>query len=57
MNYIVGEVTEEEQAEKIAKRYPEYLMCDACGEFALKPEHAHYKCTNCGARTSCCEGA
>lgn len=31
------------------------LLCDNC-LYKLRPEHAHYKCDNCGARTSCCEG-
>lgn len=34
-----------------------YLFCDACQFYPIQPENAHYKCPNCGARTSCCEGA
>ncbi len=30
-------------------------MCIWCGEF-MKPEHAHYRCHNCGQRDACCEG-
>lgn len=52
--YAAGKITAE--ALKMETLAP-YLTCDFCGMPALKPEHAHYKCSNCGARTSCCEGA
>lgn len=32
------------------------LYCDHCNQPTLRPEHAHYRCSNCGQRTSCCEG-
>jgi predicted RNA-binding Zn-ribbon protein involved in translation (DUF1610 family) len=28
--------------------------CPMCGE-AMAPEHAHYRCTGCGWRDSCCD--
>jgi hypothetical protein len=28
--------------------------CPQCGG-ALTPEHAHYRCTSCGWRDSCCD--
>ncbi|HVX58626.1 MAG TPA: hypothetical protein VG964_02725 [Candidatus Saccharimonadales bacterium] len=34
----------------------EGLVCDVCGHFPLKPEHAHYVCSECGYKTKCCEG-
>lgn len=34
----------------------ETVLCDGCFQ-PMTPEHAHYKCWNCGNRTTCCEGA
>ena len=30
-------------------------QCGHCGG-AMRPEHAHYRCTECGNRDSCCDG-
>ncbi|WP_436796269.1 hypothetical protein [Actinospongicola halichondriae] len=30
-------------------------QCWHCGG-QLRPEHAHYRCTQCGQRDSCCDG-
>ena len=30
-------------------------QCIRCGS-DMTPEHAHYRCYNCGERDSCCEG-
>ena len=30
-------------------------LCPHCYG-AMRPEHAHYRCHNCGERDSCCEG-
>ena len=30
-------------------------QCIHCGD-EMSPEHAHYRCPNCGNRDSCCEG-
>lgn len=30
-------------------------QCVYCGG-ELRPEHAHYKCVDCGQRDACCEG-
>jgi len=30
-------------------------QCIRCGH-DMTPEHAHYRCYNCGERDSCCEG-
>ncbi len=30
-------------------------QCIWCGGEMI-PEHAHYRCTKCGSRDSCCEG-
>ena len=30
-------------------------ICGWCGG-PMRPEHAHYRCTRCGARDSCCDG-
>ena len=30
-------------------------QCGHCGG-AMRPEHAHYRCTQCGQRDSCCDG-
>ena len=30
-------------------------LCPHC-YFPMRPEHAHYRCHNCGERDSCCEG-
>ncbi len=29
--------------------------CERCG-FSVIPEHAHFKCSQCGWLTHCCEG-
>jgi hypothetical protein len=38
---------------------PEHLdwsvICGHCYH-PMRPEHAHYRCHNCGERDSCCEG-
>lgn len=31
-----------------------FTECPLCGE-ALIPEHAHFRCTACGWRDSCCD--
>lgn len=30
-------------------------QCGHCGG-PMRPEHAHYRCTLCGERDSCCDG-
>jgi hypothetical protein len=30
-------------------------LCGHCYH-QMRPEHAHYRCYNCGERDSCCEG-
>jgi len=30
-------------------------QCEWCGG-PMVPEHAHYKCRQCGQRDSCCDG-
>ena len=30
-------------------------QCEWCGG-PMREEHAHYKCTQCGQRDSCCDG-
>ena len=35
-------------------RYGTFTECPLCGN-GLIPEHAHYKCTTCGWRDSCCD--
>ena len=35
-------------------RYGTFSECPLCGN-GLIPEHAHYKCTSCGWRDSCCD--
>jgi hypothetical protein len=30
-------------------------QCGHCGG-PMRPEHAHYRCTACGQRDSCCDG-
>jgi hypothetical protein len=30
-------------------------QCGWCGG-PMRPEHAHYRCTSCGQRDSCCDG-
>lgn len=30
-------------------------LCIHCGH-EMTPEHAHYRCHNCGERDACCEG-
>jgi hypothetical protein len=30
-------------------------QCGWCGG-VMRPEHAHYRCTACGQRDSCCDG-
>lgn len=30
-------------------------QCGHCGG-PMRPEHAHYRCTQCGQRDSCCDG-
>jgi Zn finger protein HypA/HybF involved in hydrogenase expression len=29
------------------------MTCPTCGTL-MEPEHAHYRCTRCGYRDSCC---
>ena len=31
-----------------------FTDCPNCGE-PMAPEHAHYRCTGCGWRDSCCD--
>lgn len=31
------------------------VICGHCYG-VMRPEHAHYRCYNCGERDSCCEG-
>ena len=35
-------------------RYGTFPECPLCGT-GLIPEHAHFKCTGCGWRDSCCD--
>lgn len=35
-------------------RYGTFPECPLCGQ-GLIPEHAHFKCTSCGWRDSCCD--
>ena len=35
-------------------RYGTFSECPLCGN-GLIPEHAHFKCTSCGWRDSCCD--
>ena len=35
-------------------RYGTFAECPLCGQ-GLIPEHAHFKCTSCGWRDSCCD--
>ncbi|HXC19691.1 MAG TPA: hypothetical protein VNT80_07265 [Acidimicrobiales bacterium] len=37
-----------------ANRFAVFAECPLCGGF-LSAEHAHYKCTTCGWRDSCCD--
>jgi predicted RNA-binding Zn-ribbon protein involved in translation (DUF1610 family) len=30
-------------------------QCVHCGA-RMRPEHAHYRCPQCGSRDACCEG-
>ncbi len=34
----------------------EGLVCDNCGFFPIKAEHAHFICPACHYKTKCCEG-
>lgn len=35
-------------------RHGIFLDCPQCGS-DMAPEHAHYRCTGCGWRDSCCD--
>ncbi|MFM7745887.1 MAG: hypothetical protein ACKO8T_09535 [Actinomycetota bacterium] len=35
-------------------RFGTFPECPLCGN-GLIPEHAHFKCTSCGWRDSCCD--
>jgi hypothetical protein len=37
-----------------ANRFAIFSECPHCGG-SLSPEHAHFKCTSCGWRDSCCD--
>jgi hypothetical protein len=37
-----------------ANRFAIFEECPLCGS-ALSPEHAHFRCTTCGWRDSCCD--
>jgi len=37
-----------------ANRFATFAECPHCGG-SLSPEHAHFKCTSCGWRDSCCD--
>jgi transposase-like protein len=37
-----------------ANRFAVFSECPHCGG-SLSPEHAHFKCTSCGWRDSCCD--
>jgi predicted RNA-binding Zn-ribbon protein involved in translation (DUF1610 family) len=37
-----------------ANRFATFDECPLCGA-ALSPEHAHFRCPNCGWRDSCCD--
>ncbi len=33
-----------------------YLICDNCQYYPLRPMHGHYVCDACHMPTKCCEG-
>jgi hypothetical protein len=35
-------------------RFGTFAECPHCGG-AMSPEHAHYRCSSCGWRDSCCD--
>ncbi|MBW4078515.1 MAG: hypothetical protein HIU84_08440 [Acidobacteria bacterium] len=37
-----------------ANRFAIFDECPLCGS-SLSPEHAHFRCTTCGWRDSCCD--
>jgi len=37
-----------------SNRFAIFSECPHCGE-SLSPEHAHFKCSSCGWRDSCCD--
>lgn len=32
------------------------LFCEVCGHYPLEPVHGHFRCSECGMQTKCCEG-
>jgi hypothetical protein len=47
----------EAQTETVAcetNRFAVFSECPHCGG-EMSPEHAHYRCTSCGWRDSCCD--
>jgi predicted RNA-binding Zn-ribbon protein involved in translation (DUF1610 family) len=47
----------EAQTETVAcetNRFAVFSECPQCGG-EMSPEHAHYRCTSCGWRDSCCD--
>ncbi|OWY63174.1 hypothetical protein B7486_54515 [cyanobacterium TDX16] len=44
-----------EQAGRTGRECDLSLQCLHCGG-VLREEHAHYRCTRCGQRDSCCDG-
>jgi len=48
--------TNKEKSDSASKCVPtQPKACERCGG-SMKPEHAHFKCAQCGWLTHCCEG-
>jgi transposase len=43
-----------ETAQVCSTRFATFDECPLCG-FTLSAEHAHFRCTSCGWRDSCCD--
>lgn len=44
-------------AQKVAQYNPlgVFEFCPFCERDTMRPEHAHYRCRECGWRDSCCD--
>ncbi|MGD0054466.1 MAG: hypothetical protein ABSC34_03390 [Acidimicrobiales bacterium] len=45
---------EDDLTPECANRFAVFSECPHCAS-ALTPEHAHFRCTTCGWRDSCCD--
>jgi len=51
---VVNEAARAARERDCMNRFAVFHECPLCGS-SLSPEHAHFRCTSCGWRDSCCD--